>query len=114
MIHIINRKSGDENRVLDNVPCIYIGRGRGGIPGNFGNPFSIGRDGTREEVIEKFRVYFKERLQNNIAVRAAFNGLVYHASVGDLYLVCWCAPLACHGDVIRELILAEIALKTGE
>jgi hypothetical protein len=29
---------------------IYIGR-----PSVFGNPFQIGKDGTREEVIEKFK-----------------------------------------------------------
>ena len=23
---------------------------------------------------------------------------------GDLELVCWCSPLPCHGDVLKELI----------
>ena len=27
-----------------------------------------------------------------------------HTRYGDLYLVCWFAPLACHGDVLKEMI----------
>ncbi len=34
------------------VNAVYIGR-----PGKWGNPFQIGRDGSRMEVIEKFRNY---------------------------------------------------------
>ena len=30
---------------------IYIGR-----PSKWGNPFSIGKDGTREEVIQKYKI----------------------------------------------------------
>lgn len=32
--------------------CVYIGR-----PSKWGNPFAIGKDGTREEVVEKYRIY---------------------------------------------------------
>ena len=31
---------------------VYIGR-----PSKWGNPFTIGKDGTREEVIQKYREY---------------------------------------------------------
>jgi len=106
MIYVINNKN-KPNDIPSNA-CVYIGRGRGGVPGNFGNPFIIGRDGTRDEVIEKFRIYFIERLQNDISVKMAFDNLVNCASVGDLYLICWCSPLACHGDIIKELILTEL------
>ena len=64
----------------------------------WGNPFKIGRDGTREEVIEKYRRWL-----------AGKSDLL--AAVGELRgkrLGCWCAPLACHGDV-----LAEIANRRG-
>lgn len=37
---------------------VYIGRGNDSI---WGNPFIIGRDGTREEVIEKFMEYLLTR-----------------------------------------------------
>jgi hypothetical protein len=42
---------------------IYIGR-----PSNWGNPFVIGRDGNREQVIEKYRAYI---LANQTLLAAA-------------------------------------------
>ncbi len=68
---------------------IYIGR-----PSKWGNPFREGKDGTRKEVINKYRKYIlsnKELLD----------------SLGELEgktLGCWCKPKACHGDVLIELI----------
>jgi hypothetical protein len=40
------------NKKLDRIPpgAVYIG-----WPGKWGNPFVIGRDGTREEVVAKYR-----------------------------------------------------------
>ena len=70
-------------------------------PGIFGNPFSIGKDGTREEVIAKYRVYFYDRIANDPVFRRAVEGL------RGYYLGCWCSPLACHGDVIVEYLERE-------
>ena len=72
----------------------YIGR-----PGKWGNPFAIGRDGTRTEVIEKYRAWIAER-----------PGLVEELrALRPDVLVCWCAPLPCHGDVLAELLEAADA-----
>lgn len=68
---------------------VYIGR-----PGQWGNPFAIGRDGTREEVIEKYRAWIAERPELVDALAAERPDV----------LVCWCAPQACHGDVLAELL----------
>ncbi len=57
------------------------------------NPFKIDRDGTREEVIEKYRQY----LLSNPALMACLPELK------GKVLGCWCAPKACHGDVLVEL-----------
>ena len=64
---------------------VYIGR-----PGPWGNPFSIGKDGTREEVIEKFRDWIKDQdlLMQEIE------------SLRGKTLGCWCSHQPCHGDVI--------------
>ena len=67
---------------------VYIGRGT-----KWGNPFKIGRDGTREDVIKKYEAY----LQQQPAVLAAIPELA-----GKL-LGCHCKPLACHGDVLARL-----------
>ncbi len=67
---------------------VYVGR-----PSKWGNPFVLGRDGSRSEVIAKYRAWIVEQPD-----------LV--ASLDELrgrYLVCWCAPQACHADVLIEL-----------
>lgn len=79
-----------------------------GSPGPFGNPFAIGRDGTREEVIEKHRVWFYEK------VRAShgFAREAYERCAGKR-LGCYCKPLACHGDTIAEWCNA-VSIQRGE
>jgi hypothetical protein len=70
--------------------AIYIGRGS-----NWGNPYVIGKDGDRAMVIARFRAYAERRLLENP------NWLVPLAGKD---LMCFCAPLACHGDVLVSLI----------
>lgn len=77
---------------------VYIGR-----PGKWGNPFSIGKDGTREEVIEKY----KDWVMNQPS-------LIKSIMIGELKdktLGCWCKPNACHGDVLIALEKALLSLK---
>lgn len=59
----------------------------------WGNPFFIGADGTREEVIAKYEKY----LLGNPELLS---------QIGELrgkVLGCWCAPKACHGDVLVRI-----------
>ena len=67
---------------------VYIGR-----PSDWGNPFSIGKDGDRNEVIRKYREWIME--QPNLLKKLP--------ELKDKILACWCAPQACHGDVLLEL-----------
>ena len=67
---------------------LYIGR-----PSKWGNPFVIGRDGSRADVIAKYRAWI-------VAQPALMNAL---DELRGRDLVCWCAPLACHGDVLIDL-----------
>jgi len=62
----------------------------------FGNPFRIGRDGSREEVIAKYVDYFYARIENDKVFRKAVLGL------RNKVLACWCAPQPCHGEVIID------------
>lgn len=68
---------------------IYIGR-----PSKWGNPFEIGVDGTRKEVIDKYRTWIQTQpeLMDQLM---ELDGKV---------LGCWCHPLACHGDVLVNLL----------
>ncbi|MCK1494411.1 DUF4326 domain-containing protein [Bradyrhizobium sp. 180] len=67
---------------------VYIGR-----PSKWGNPFVIGRDGTRADVIAKYRAW--------IAAQPGLMGALDELCGRDL--VCWCAPLACDGDALVGL-----------
>ena len=77
---------------------IYIGRA--GKGGEFGNPFAIGKDGDREDVILMFKDYFYRRLLNDLPFREKI-----HALKGEV-LGCFCKPTACHGDVIADYVNA--------
>ncbi|MBX9841815.1 MAG: DUF4326 domain-containing protein [Xanthobacteraceae bacterium] len=67
---------------------VYIGR-----PSKWGNPFVIGRDGSRAEVIAKYRAWI-------VAQPELMNAL---DELRGRDLVCFCAPCACHGDVLLAL-----------
>jgi len=79
----------------------YIGR-----PNPLGNPFVIGRDGTREKVIALYHNWLTDlwNIGDNNAQRIELFRLADIAKIRDLYLVCWCAPKACHGDIIKQFI----------
>lgn len=83
MCRVLNkRKSG--------IPAgsIYIGRGS-----KWGNPFRIGPDGDRTSVIAKYEHWLRD--QHHLL--RALDVLRGHD------LVCWCAPAACHGDLLLRL-----------
>ena len=68
---------------------VYIGRGS-----KWGNKFVVGMDGNREEVIRKYRRWIMKdgRL------------LLCLEELRGKVLGCFCKPLACHGDVLVELV----------
>ena len=73
---------------------IYIGReARGFARSKWANVFKIGTDGKRAEVIEKYRTHLFDR-------HDLLAGL---GSLRGKRLGCWCAPEACHGDILANL-----------
>ena len=68
---------------------IYIGR-----PSKWGNPFVIGKDGSREDVVEKYRSWIMK--QEHL--------LTELSELEGRRLGCWCSPQACHGDVLADLV----------
>ncbi len=69
---------------------VYIGRSSA-----YGNPFVIGLHGTRNEVLEKYSNYLMKRPELVEKAKRELKGK---------RLGCHCAPLACHGDILKELI----------
>jgi len=68
---------------------VYIGR-----PSIFGNPFQIGRDGTRKEVILRYELWVRGQAKVLNAIEKL---------PADAVLGCYCRPQRCHGDVIMEI-----------
>jgi len=67
---------------------VYIGR-----PSIWGNPFVIGKDGDRDEVIRKYREF----------VLSCPELVCRLPDLKGKVLGCWCHPKPCHGDVLAEL-----------
>ncbi|QDH84049.1 DNA repair protein [Achromobacter phage vB_AxyP_19-32_Axy11] len=80
---------------------IYIGRGS-----PLGNPYPIGKDGTREEVIRKYAVWLDHKIKtHDAAVCNALNNILSRHRKGQVVkLVCFCKPQACHGDIIKSVV----------
>ena len=87
-------QGGNAPRVLNKqshgIPqgAIYIGRGS-----PWGNRFVIGRDGTRDEVCDKYEAWLAT--QPGLLARLP--------SLQGRDLVCFCVPRRCHGDTLRRL-----------
>lgn len=88
MPKVYNKHHGDAP-----ADAVYIGR-----PSPWGNPFSIGVHGSRSDVVEEFREKalndpdFIELVQKNLRGKD---------------LICFCAPKACHGDILLEIANEE-------
>ena len=82
--------------------AVYVGRRmtRIGLAGSkWANPFKIGLDGTRAEVIEKYRAWLFEQPELVAAL----------PELRGKDLACWCAPLPCHGDVLLDLTRQQLS-----
>lgn len=99
---------------IRNERCdLYIGRSlRSHL--HYGNPFTIGTHGTREEVINKFELWLRgvdfKRLEQER--RRWILGTLHNLE--GKRLGCYCAPNACHGDVYVTLIseMKEVPIPT--
>ena len=101
-ITIVNRRNG-------RVAGVYVGR-----PSIFGNPYAIGPDGSRHDVVAKYRVWLREQYRHDGAIRRALRKLaIRYITDGQLTLVCWCAPQACHAEVIRDAVLGIVQRGSG-
>ena len=79
-------------------------------PGFWGNPFSIGTDGSREEVLQKYRDWFD--LMLNCPQKDVFLQALTKLAEAPA-LVCCCKPQDCHGDILIEKMQELGLLKDG-
>lgn len=81
------------NKRVSGIPvdAVYVGR-----PTIYGNPYTIEEFG-REKCIALYRDYALGMMQH----KPIFRDAVIDLRGKDL--VCWCAPEACHADILLEL-----------
>jgi hypothetical protein len=70
-----------------------------------GNPFIIGKDGDRDEVIEKFKIYFDKFMLSEPNFKQEFYKLAeQYSRYEHIQLACWCSPQKCHGDILKQAL----------
>jgi Domain of unknown function (DUF4326) len=94
MITVGNKKHGARG--------IYVGR-----PSPLGNPFPLDREEERASVIRDYEEWLAEQLLDTSSpANIEIHRLAVLARKQDICLVCWCAPKACHADIIKRTIEA--------
>lgn len=102
---MLNIKRVDVREKVHSENSVYIGRYNKTYnlsPSPLANPYVIGKDGTRDEVVEKYRQWLWVQVQNNNLAFTELKRLSLGARKNNsLTLMCWCKENEkCHGDVI--------------
>ena len=85
---------------------VYIGRAGKGMDGYWGNPVKINEEcpicrGTHKDrgsTLPCYETYLRQRLEGSMAFRMSFMALDKNEVLG-----CFCAPDACHGDIMVKV-----------
>jgi len=79
------------NKRFDSIPknAVFIGR-----PSDWGNPFPVTKLCPREISVAKYEIYL---LRHPTLIKRA------RVELRGKDLICFCAPLACHGDVLLRV-----------
>lgn len=110
MIKVVNKRTHTPTEY-----DIYIGR-----PTPLGNPYShldYSKHGTikvasRDEAVRLYESWLQKQWDEYTVAAETMDDMIdTYRKTGHINLVCWCAPLSCHGDVIKrkmEEILAKM------
>jgi len=89
---------------MDDPQNLYIGR-RGIVfidnirfpkkDSKWANPFRIGKNGTREDVLKKYEIYVTSLISDK---------KLYIEEIRGKTLGCWCHPEPCHGDILIKIL----------
>ena len=103
MITVVNIKEG----IYHPGERVYIHR-----PFILGNPYKVSMFTSREKAIALFEIEFMDMMINKkntkhfnytkcLCVLERIRKLSKYTNV---YLLCYCKPLPCHGDIIKQII----------
>jgi hypothetical protein len=105
VLNVVNKRSHKAQAGSVDVYC-----GRGSV---LGNPFTH-KEGTiakfivesRDEAVEAYRGYFKEQMESNSEFLSEMRRIYRIALKSEVNLVCYCAPLNCHCNVLRGFLMS--------
>lgn len=87
--------------------AVFVGR-----PSPLGNPYKLARnasDAERAACIAQYSEWLDSKLADISTDEAyMFAQLRNRVQEGPLTLVCWCAPKACHADIIAERLRTSL------
>lgn len=97
MIKIVNLKNytPDDNEILIKVDRSSI----------LGNPFKMNDESDRDRVCDEYKEYFYKKIKlKNPNFITELNRIYNLSYENNIALGCWCIPLRCHAEVIKEYI----------
>lgn len=108
-IIVYNKKT--DNYEGENV--FYVGRGS-----IYGNPYTHIKDKetkaeiivkTREKAIDLYKEYFVKMYNDNLWFKEEVDKIYeLYKSGTDIYLGCYCVPLSCHAEFIKEFLISKL------
>lgn len=91
-------------------------------PSALGNPYTHVKNtktlaqfivNSREDAIKKYKRYFEDKIKWNKDLQKEISKMLHQLlESGEIHLICFCSPLSCHGDVIKEYLLNRIEQST--
>lgn len=102
MIKVIHISESGQHSGVD----VYIGRKyRSKNPSPLANPYPLAEGVDRVKSIQKYRLWLMGKIkQKDPKVLAELRRIEALSKKEPVNLVCFCAPRACHGDVIKQFL----------
>jgi len=102
VIQVVSKRKGGYRPSSRNALEVYIGRGT-----SLGNPYEMENQSQeeRDRVCGEYESWLKVRLADKESEQYKELWRLFHiAKKKDLHLLCWCAPLRCHGDFVKKIL----------
>lgn len=116
-IFVVNKHQMHKSELLNGCE-IYIGRGSA-----IGNPYThlplekskaVFQVENREQAVACYERWIWQKIgDNDEAVIKELENIKSKALKGNVYLVCYCKPKLCHGDIIKGIIEKSIKTSRG-
>jgi hypothetical protein len=98
-IRVVSKRAGGTKPEPHEV-VINIAR-----PSVLGNPYHMKHEHQRDHVIREYKRWLEARYNDDASVFTELHAIAERVKDGEyIALECWCAPCACHGDVIIEAV----------